>query len=298
MPYPDFYNVNANIKYPFVVPSTGKYLFTEGFELLDAVVLDCGFTFGSRAEFISGVNIIWLSSLRRDGQQYTFTFTSDAVTGKDFVFVLYETSPYGATAYTVAATPDYGVGFLATGDLTSLQLLPNNTTVYALIPPIDNQPRAQVEPSLVVSKRGQDVWTVNVGNWDRPVALNCCDTPPSPPTPGTPITVVMEPNGSSLTGTVQIKPGVNMTASVDDTTSTVTLAPVMGAGEGTTCEDQTPEPADAIRCSDLIYTINGVKPAGNGSFQFVGGSGIYVDTYPSTHTLVIRGELTTEISCP
>jgi len=292
MAYPEFYNTNKNIKYPFINPRNGRFLFDGGFNLPDKAVVDCGFTLGAALNGVSGAVNVWLNSISRAGNTITLVFQCDAsgMNGETFVFTRnLVQSTFGATQYVTLSTPARGTGFLVTGDMSAFATFPDGTTQVALKPPLADDSVPYVEPGLVTTLRGHSVTSIQVCNKPRPVGVNCCETQALPA--NSVVTV-----GSPISGDVVVRPGYSVLASANASDNSITITGALGAGKGVTCNDSfggetTPQ------CKDLIYTVNGVKPADNGALTFSGHSGIYVDTYPSQHLIVIRGELTTQVEC-
>jgi hypothetical protein len=289
MPQLEFYNLNEHRKYPFVFPASGKLLLDDpmlNLSIPDDVFLDCGFTLGAVSGYRPDQHQVILEYVKKTGTTLEFSFQATSMTPR-FVFTRENSDPWGSTDYYMAGSPDYGVGFLATGHLQALAALLSEGThpVWPGTPPI------VVEPALIVSQRGHYVKTINVGNLKKISGSNCCD-------PVTPFDdQIVDLVAIGLTGKVSFKAGYNMSLYVDKGQGILILTPVIGSGMGEPCTRAIPTPGDAVDCKDLIFTINGVEAAESGAFTLTASNGLYIDLYPSEHKIVIRGELAKQIIC-
>lgn len=293
MPQYEFYNLNERRKYPFVFPVSGELDLSTppagpGPFVTDEVILDAGFILGPKALFEAD-DQVQLESVLRSGDNLTFTFTatSSGIGSSRFVFVRDKDAPYGATDFVECGDdPLMGIGHLVTGELAAFWATLTNGvtyTVFSLTPIV-------VEPALVVSQKGHMVQTINVGNIRRASAVRCCA-----PDPGFDDDVISV--AEQLVGAVKFEEGYNMNVYADAVGKAITFVPIVGAGKGEPCAQIFPGSDNAPLCGDLILTMNGVGASESGAFQMLGGIGLFVDTYPAQHKIVIRGEFDTQLIC-
>lgn len=293
----DFYDWNEHIKYPLVFPAGGKYVFDlPGSPVLpDKIFLDAGVTMGYKGQFVPGQHTVKLYSIYRSGSALLFLFYADSLPLSPenmFGFSRELTSPWGATDFTAAgeymasADPSIGTAFLVTGDLTELEtLIPDTATVTFPV----TVPQPTLEPATVLSQNNHTISTVNVGNINAVSGSRCCE-------PIAPFSESVTMVATGLAWDIKFKAGYNMSIYVDKANSALNFVPVIGAGMGEPC-NYPPLPAGIPKCSDLMYTINGVAPAASGAFNLIGSNGIYVEPVPEEHKIIIHGKVKSEIYC-
>lgn len=286
MAYAEFYNLNANITYPFVTTGTDTFQFITGGVMPNGLIVDCGFTVGSRLEYDPEVGAVYLHSIKRNGDNLEFRFRVRPNDGTErvFIFVRDKSAAFGTTDYSEATGgPNYGVGFLVTGDLADFHATLVDGEEKALmiytVPGYLDTYEATVEPSLIVSLKDHPVLTVSVGNMLRIDEQLCGDC-------GTPAaidntTVKLQAAASQMVGSVRIRPGYNIAVTADEQDDAITLAAVKGEGLGEVCDNDivryvgdVPDLGD--RCRDFIFTIAGISPNDNGAFQLEGAGNFFV----------------------
>ena len=120
-----------------------------------------------------------------------------------------------------------------------------------------------------------------------------------------PITEEIKIVETGLVGSLTVVAGYNMR--VDATTESITLTPILGSGLGTQCDELERYPSEAAaypgemlsggpRCSELVYSINGVKPNDNGEFVISGAAGITTDN-TTPNVLNISADITNTTFC-
>ena len=292
MAYADFYNCNANRKYPFVKHSNGRIYFT-GMDLPDYVILDAGFTLNSTVTYDPTADVVQLKSIVWTTLEITFTF--EVTDGPLFVFTRSVTDVSGATEY-VEAADNQGVGFLITGDMAKFK-----DTLSAAGSMTSNS--AILEPTTVVEMGGQRLQSVNVANLERYTVDNCCVEEATEYNDTTAHTVA-----AGLIGDIKFKAGHNARVSVDTTSKVLTIYPEQGAGEGEPCtellrwpEEELPEDSlvysDGATCGELIYRINASSPSDAGIFLLTGGSGIQVVSFPAENRIDIINDVLETLYC-
>lgn len=308
MGYAEFYNLNANILYPFVTPRTDAIRCQDGYVLRNEVIVDCGFTLGPKADFNPETSAVYLHSITRGPAELLLTFRTMEYTQDpllEFEFAVYYESLFGHTQYVEAAGgPLYGVGFVAVGNvLDTYNDLIVGETKYLMaydVPGKLTQYEATVEPALVVSQRRHAVYSVSVGNLLR-IADGAYDGCGSPPTPPDSKTVKLQMGASKMVGNIRFQPGYNIAVNVNKPDESLSIAAVVGEGLGEVCdvdlvryEGDIPDLGD--RCKDFIFTINGIPPNSAGAFQIEGG-GSFVVHPVEQGSIVINSRLGTQTVC-
>lgn len=314
MPQADFYNVNEHRIYPFT-PGSDLSL-SGGFSLTNRHLLDCGFTIGINSQYNTGfkpvvtgpphtIHTIKLSSVTRTtATTIDFVFVADSPSTPSFTFTRDAADARGAISYTDGGTPDIGVAFLVTGDLSALfasggpNELPIGSVLALVVPP-------EVEPALVVSLAGHAVTEINVGNLPRIRAEDCpsCGSPPLISSEEIKVVAL------DLDGGIVLKQGYNVSIKVDVDTNTILISAIVGAGLGVTCEEieRFPGEASALppgellsggpKCSGLIYTINGVAPSASGEFTIRGSNGISTTQNQAGFELIVNADVSNVAAC-
>jgi hypothetical protein len=306
MAYAGFYNLNANITYPFVTTGTDRFNFVTGGEMPNDLVLDCGFTVGPRPAYNPEVGAVYLHSLTRNGNNLEFRFRvrPNDGTEREFLFVRDKDAAIGLTNYAEATGgPLYGVAFLVTGNIRAVydRMYPAEVKELMSYAPPGQLPGYEVivEPALVVSNYRQAALTVSVGNMLRLSDQPCGDC--GVPVPVDDKTVKLQAGAQNMVGRVRLLPGYNLAAAVSPADNTITLNAVVGEGKGEVCGNDVIRydgdvPGQGARCADFIYTIDGVPPNAAGAFQLEGGGAFFIK--PMTAGLItIDSKVGTTVVC-
>jgi len=299
----EYYDVNEVRKYPFV--AINAITLAGPIVVADNTVLDCGFSMGPLSDFHAGVsdgnptNIIYLIGVERIDEIYMdFVFSADStqMAGRDIRFRRAKDDPYGCTTFSeFTGGPNYGSGFLVTGNVISLfDALPEGSFVgFAGDIPV-------IEPSCLTVRRGHGMTKLIIGNLGRTIAPNCCDESPAAPIDG--VHVVHE----GLTGAITLAGGYNMTTAVTPSRNSIVIQAAVGAGLGEPCSEITnyegeESPGLAMSggpwCGDLITTINGKPASDNGVVAIYGERGIVATPDPANHKINILASLSNTIAC-
>ena len=285
MAYAEFYNLNANISYPFVPTTTDTFAFISGGAMPKDLILDCGFTLGPLLNYDPEVGVVYLRSIKRVGDNLQFTFYAN--TGTEiltFVFVRDKDSDFGDTDYQEGAGgPSYGIGFLVTGDLSVFHgtlLEGEEKVLFSFSEPGHlYQYDATVEPALVITTLEHAVLDVSVGNLLRLEDQPCdgCGTP----TPLDNTTVRLQDGAEHMVGRIRIRPGYNIAVSANTDDQAISLVASVGEGMGEVCDADPVRyagdiPDQGSRCRDFIFTIDGIGPNDNGAFQIEGAGNFFV----------------------
>lgn len=288
----DFYNQNLRRLYPFIPTLDSVQHLSAGIDLPQEAILDAGFTLGPLARFETDSHDVRLRYVKRVGSNLEIVFeaTSASMSDKPFVFIRSADEDFGATDFVEATHPDFGTAFLVTGKLEALHAsLPDGVEILPFVTKEGED--SVIEPALIVSQNNQRVQSLNVGNLPKPAAVNCCDVLPVLDLN----TVVVETE--DLVGDIVFREGVNVNISITPGQPIITFRPEIGAGAGVPCEDINEVETTQPKCSDLIYTMNGIKPSPTGAFLITGGTGFLVDTQPANNKIVIKGTIETSVAC-
>jgi len=299
----DFYNLSKYRKYPFT--PVADMSFNGGAYTLDwRFVLDCGFTLGGLSDFHIGYragdppqlpDYIRLTRVERISlTEIEFEFTASSMPTYPFVFTRNIADGESSVGYTEAnSSPTYGVGFLVTGDLSSLFDVSSPYYIAGTLTPDVDGP--EIEQSLIVALPGQSVITINVGNLPRVVA----ETPQ--PTP------VVKVVASGLEDGITLEAGYNTALVPNTATNQVEGSAIVGAGTGEPCGEIERYPGEdpgtgvllsgGPKCSDLVYTMDGISPTDSGDFIFRASNGLRVETDEGAHTVTIIADLEDVVVC-
>jgi hypothetical protein len=317
MPRAGFYNDNEYRAYPFVykvtdavpsfaeLPSSGnkhmiyltrdtgaKYRWTgNAYALLDptapalpdACILDAGVIMGLMSEFDPTQHSVWLESVSRVADVFTFTFRTDApgAASQPLTF----TRPADASEW-LSEQVDAAdwEGFFVTGPLTELAAqMPNNTAMT-----IANVDRV-LEPARIQSLVKSYLRSVSLGNYRRTLVTpsSACETSSS----AVNVREIVV-NAEGLQGDLRLKEGYNCRISQTDFNREIRVAAEVGAGlppDNELCSrggelplyagEEPPEGSPFLSggpaCDETIATINGM---GGPNVTLIGGPGVGVTT--------------------
>lgn len=146
----------------------------------------------------------------------------------------------------------------------------------------------QIEPAAVQTMKDLQALSINLANSNEIELNNPCD-PASTIT--VPVTDSAVSTGMPLMGNVQFTEGMNTSIIVSSLANSITINGEPGSGAGRTCDAYATYAAPGTpqdrTCRGLIEAINGVIPDTNGSFSLTGGTGVEIQTSPSTNTITI-----------
>lgn len=288
-----FYNDNRFRAFPFTADSV-KPGDQPGLEYMPyAVIVDAGFHTGPSTQFTSN-HRIWLHSISRTDDTYTFRFGSNAGLLLDFVVEL----PEGEYVTVYADTPDI-FGYITVGDIAALAgWLADGSTITRTDPN-----SLIVEPALVQNGSNLAVMSINVANDDRTRAAAPDGCPPIdwPIELQDTYTVV-----TGLTGDIALAPGHNTAVSQDSWSKQITVYGAPGAGDGLPCEPLELFPGDsgptdnpgqldgALTCQDVVRSVNGIHGP---VLSLLGGPGVEVHMDPDNHALTVNISLSQIAVC-
>lgn len=300
MATPAWYNTNANRSYPFR---------NDAADLPDGVVVDAGFTAGTRAGFNVDEHSVYLARIRRQADLFFFDFESDApeLYGAVLTFTRHLTDP----AYRVefadsgqAGQSDSSLsysgeaceeplwsGFLVSGNMTDLDtFLPSGTA--------DLGPTAAgIEPALIQTLARAAVTKLALANDDRGrvTAPDGCLDVVFPYDTGS-----VYPTAECLRGAIRFRPGYNATVRQSVAGNSITFGAAVGAGAGEPCDEVplfdgevAPDGSTLLeggpRCNEVLRSVNGL---GGRMLSIVGGTGVTVTSVPNTSTVVVAVDMT------
>lgn len=326
MPRAGFYNDNEYRAYPFVyktvvavpsfsaLPASGsihsiyltrdtdnKYRWTGATYALiapnvstlpDACIVDAGIIMGLMSEFDATQHRVWLASVSRAADVFTFTFQTNApgVAAQALVF----SRPANATDWLseqiIAADWE---GFFVTGPLTELAQQIENGDSLAF----ENVDYV-LEPARIQSLVKSYLRSISLGNYQRTMVTRSDDCQESNSETTTRAVIV---NAENLQGPLRLKEGYNCRIAQADFNNELRVAAERGAGEATDSllcsnggelplyeEEIPPEGSPFLSggpaCSETISTINGL---GGSNLKIIGGSGVNVTTDSETATITI-----------
>lgn len=295
-----FYNDNANRSYPFV---TDLELEAFSIPVPNSAIVECGFMLGPSSGFVAGTYNVFLVAIKREGDQFTFVFDSDApgLTWRQLRFIRSLSDPtytveYADTEDNQEASvseslshscnyPDDFIGHLVTGPLTALAavLADGQTTTGS----------ARVEPARNRSLVQGYARSLNLANADR----TRYETPDGCRDQCWPHNLApLYVRATCMTGPLRFKEGYNIRIDQDNSANSLTFSAEVGAGVGEPCEqvplfaDEQP-PADSIfyeggpACNEVIRSINGI---GGRVVNVTGGLGVTVTPRPAYSEIIIN----------
>jgi hypothetical protein len=317
MPRAGFYNDNEYRAYPFVykrtdavpsfaeLPSSGnkhmiyltrdtgdKYRWTgSAYTLIDpiapalpdACILDAGVIMGLMSEFDPTQHSVWLESVSRAADVFTFTFRTDAPGAAGQLLTFTRPADTNEWLSEPVDAADWE-GFFVTGPLASLadQLTDGaNLTFHAV--------DLVLEPARVQSLVKSYLRSVSLGNYRRTLVTPTDGCENSSAAVNVREIVV---NAEGLQGDLRLKEGYNCRISQTDFNREIRVAAAVGAGlipDNELCSrggelplytgEEPPEGSPFLSggpaCDETISTINGV---GGPNVTIVGGSGVGVTT--------------------
>lgn len=308
-----FYNDNMFRAYPFVYPD-------EGVGLPKSTIVDFGCYTCSNVDYIEGQNSVWLKSVSRSGDEFTFTFECDAdgLSGRYLIFTRnLNQQEFSYSFSDVVIEEDVGSdsldgggcyekslweGYLVTGSLEDLSgILDSGDTIDGI---------TVVEPSLVVNVQAGGVRAINVAN-RLPITVT--------PAEDCGVAEEEEPQiylyKACLTGDITFSHGYSCNAGITPANNEISFtATVTESVKGQFCGNEgdtniylksnlvpgmmvspyqvVPEDSALYTggplCSETLKSINGI---GGKRLWIVGGKGIELTTNGETNTIQVEATL-------
>lgn len=300
----EFYDDNANRRYPFVSTPAIEAAAADD-QLPNEVLLDCGFTFAAYAGATAATQV-WLASveLLTGPDRIRLTFATDAehlaavplvidapVGAEEFVAAFGESSGNSDAPAAVASCEQLlWFGFAVVTNRTAALAAFIGANGTALTPA-----QHVVEPALLQNIDGTYVRTLNIANQDR---LHVTDTP------GEPRAVIVAE--TCLQGPLLLREGYNCRISADLRRNGFIIAAGLGAGLGQPCDEiplyvseASPDDGDLLSggpsCAEVLKSINGVAGP---NIPLRGVDGIFVTHDPDvTNRLIIVVDQTRLARC-
>lgn len=315
MARPGWLNDNEYRSYPFIPQDTVEASLSD-VELPHELIVEAVFIMGLEAEFDESMDYIYLHEVRRtaltieiefrttaDGaSNYSLTFTrlitADNWETTDAEAGVIEVSGSSADSYACGETPRWE-GTLTTGKLDAILLaLPDPGDSLTFLPG-----EWTIEPARIQSLRKAFLQSIGLANVDRTrwKADPECDETVSPSE--RPIYV----HTACMDGELKFKEGYNCSIRQEDSTNTIIIGAIVGAGSGLACEEVPlydgevpPEGSDLLSggpsCTEILKTLNGV---GGRIVRIFGGPGIQVTADElSPHTVFVNVTLQGFAYCP
>lgn len=276
MPRAGFYNDNEYRAYPFVFGPNFNAV-----TLPNTTILDAGVIMGLMSEFDPTQHTVWLKTISRAANVFTFEFRTDApgAISQPLIF----TRPASAVEWlSEQVTEENWEGFFVTGPLTALAAqLPNGSSLT-----LTNTSRV-LEPARIQSLVKSYLRSISLGNYRRTFVTPAADCENSSSAVNVREIVV---NAEALQGDLRLKEGYNCRISQTDFNREIRVAAEVGAGATPDSElcsrgGELPlyegeEPLTGSQflsggpaCNEIISTINGI---GGPNVTLVGGAGIGV----------------------
>lgn len=264
----DWYNVNANRNFPFVV----EPVLDTALPWPRDAVLDMGLILGGESEFDAVTDAVWLSRVEDDGSDITLVFLATPFgAAEEFVAVFDRTAaitPPG-TIVDITATANQGYGFVVIGNVTNIVAAMDGDNSKAVTAKYGGG-NVEVEPSRISTQYGSIVTSVDIihqepTKWDASYSSTADSSSAS--------FEDWELVDAAIVDMLYFEDGYNSDVVLDEAQNSITIRAAIGAGLGQYCNwvDQG-EPM----CGDLIMSFNGILAANNGAFTLQGGPGVEV----------------------
>jgi hypothetical protein len=303
MPSPSWFNENENRAYPLMVGDANPP---------ESLLVDAGFIPGTRSRFETGVHIVRLTSIRREGSFFYITFASDApelfdapliftrtLSDDDFSAEFVDSGTAGLSASSASGSTSASAsdsltnrvcdeplwsGFLVTGRMTSfVELLPVDGEVTF---------SAKVEPALLQNLAESYVSQLATANVDRTRVT------PTGDCPGGDVEVeeVLHVNARCLLGDVVFVSGFNANITQNGADNSITIGAYVGAGAGEPCETVKTYPTETApagsslleggpRCNQTLRSVNGM---GGPILSLLAGKGVTITSVPEENKLIVN----------
>jgi len=304
-----FFDDNRNRAYPFLTGTYNKHI--SGpitlLNLMNDVIVDCGFTFGPTIHYDASSHIVYLSKLRRVSNSLYFEFatTCPDLSGVMLTFTRNINDDEYQTEFTDSGTEGLSLsystsgslaatcyqpgwfGYMVSGPLAAIAtILPSSGTVTGTVAD------CIVEPALIRSMYKAAVTSINLANDDRTrySSPDGCAAVSWP----YPVDIIFV-NSRCLLGNVLLQSGYNTNLKQNDRDNAIVFNANVGAGDGQPCGEiplfsgETGSPDSGLlsggtACGETIQTINGVSRS---NFTIQAGTGVQIESVPDENKLVI-----------
>jgi hypothetical protein len=304
-----FFDDNRNRAYPFLTGTCNKPI--SGpitlMNLMNDVIVDCGFTFGPTIHYDASSHIVYLSKLRRVSNSLYFEFatTCPDLSGVVLTFTRNINDDEYQTEFTDSGTEGLSLsystsgslaatcyqpgwfGYMVSGPLAAIAtILPSSGTVTGTVAD------CIVEPALIRSMYKAAVTSINLANDDRTrySSPDGCAAVSWP----YPVDIIFV-NSRCLLGNVLLQSGYNTNLKQNDRDNAIVFNANVGAGDGQPCGEiplfsgETGSPDSGLlsggtACGETIQTINGVSRS---NFTIQAGTGVQIESVPDENKLVI-----------
>ena len=299
MSHADFLNTNEYRQYP-IVPVGANQLDTQ-------LIVDCGFVMGLDSDFSPNTDVVYLSAVRRLGNELEIEFRTTAAGAASYPLIFTRaidaaefTEEYieSTTSGKPCATDPVWEGFIVSGSVAGLFSELTDGAVKTF-----SNYSATVEPARIQTLKNGYLRSVSVGNYPRIVSPpRSCDSSSSSSSSSAQSRVIV--NATCLSGAIKIKPGINCEVRQQAYANTIVISAVKDAnatdsaaaelcensGEIKLYQEETPpllvsgddEPSKflsgGLACDQTITSINGL---GGPAVKIVGGAGIRVVRDPN-----------------
>lgn len=207
---------------------------------------------------------------------------------------------YGGGIYSPAGAQDaqYGWGYLVVGDLRSLVDVVDQPLLVGHAVTIIQPDFILIEHAQVQTLVRTQLLKVSIAN-ENPILLPdpCAD----------PTGIDIETNTATaavdgeFTGDVKFREGFNCQIAVREDRNAVEIGAAAGAGVGRPCDGLGPTYEGPLgfdtSCEDLVTSMNGVRPGGDGRFSIKGQDGIRVVGDPENNRLLVTATPESQALC-
>ena len=316
MARPGWYNENSGRDFPFVFGRDGSVNYDFIKDNPD-IVVDFGCVIGIRGDFTEDEHSVWLSAIRKAGNQIAFEFYSDApglsqhklvfyreLTDEDYEIEYAEAVLRDETSLSLSTSlPDVlgddsycrsdmlWEGFLVTKNVAKLADLFGGAGEGEKL--FDSS--LSVEPGLIQNLAQHYMSTLNVFNANRTRAsrLEGCKPWCWPSTAYT--SYGYFPVATCLTGDIRIAEGYNCFIEEDRYNNKLTIHAEVGQGLGEPNSEVPIFPGEgkpsygsfydgSVGCNEVVRSINGIEGP---NMEIIGGQGITVEAVPGQHMILI-----------
>lgn len=293
----DFYNRNLFRTYPFA-----GYPYVMPSDIPDSLLVDMSVVFFESSGFDASLatHLVHPREMYESGGSWIYSFliaAPGAAVDNLTVTVTIATKPtkYDVVPFTFSVSGiSAGYGFIVIGDPDDVTMggppsLPAISNTYPIL-----------ERALVQVQKGHVVDHFEVFNEPRTFSeLPCMSSS------GGESSYQPAPYGDSVCGDVRFREGYNCSITVLPTANAIKFSAKRGAGDGEACADIPKTWAEmtlaskglpldgAVKCDEVITSINGLEPDSDGEFSIRGGRGVDITNNRSTNTITIapRGDV-------
>jgi hypothetical protein len=282
----DFYNLNLRRSYPLQEITGDQLLDFRGF------FVDFGVVFFPPA-LVSGGTTVYLFDTTYTEDNYTWRFGVRGHPSLEIRFVVPTTTSRFETYWVNVRSNgvedgSYGRAFLVIGKGTPMvDMFPSGSSSSSSSSS-GCSACWEVEPRCVQTLDNHYVTSITCANDARTLANDPCASSSSAGAVADTLTRYVAPRCENMTGDLRFVEGYNCSIVVNDVNNSLRFSARVGAGQGSVCHEVAKTEAEetaqennqwldnALRCDEVMYSINGVRPNATGDFQLLGGRGIQV----------------------